>query len=147
MAGSRVFSFDLHMTREGWALMTVETGVYGDSKTTNERGPCLVGSWGLSCQYKKSLSCLGCSSRPVQNMFFLTVHYINTFVPIAQPAGQAVVLGRQSLSMCLRSALLNWSVGHFCYHVLKGHHHKIFEEHDLCFDFDKLKSRTCSLQS
>ncbi len=38
---------------------------------------------------------------PVQNTFFLTVHYFNSFVPIAQQAGQAAVLGRLSLSMRL----------------------------------------------
>jgi hypothetical protein len=38
----------------------------------------------------------------VQNiLFFLTVHYLNSFVPIAQQAGQAAVLGRLSLSVCL----------------------------------------------
>jgi hypothetical protein len=38
---------------------------------------------------------------PVENIFFLTVHYFNYFVPIAQQAGQAAMLGRLSLSMCL----------------------------------------------
>jgi hypothetical protein len=36
-------------TREGWPLLTVETEVNGDSKSTNERGPFLVASLGLSC--------------------------------------------------------------------------------------------------
>ncbi len=31
-------------TREEWPLLTVETEVNGDSKTTNERGPFLVGA-------------------------------------------------------------------------------------------------------
>jgi len=39
--------------------------------------------------------------RPVQNIFFLAVLYFNSFVSIAQQAGQAVVLSRQSLSVCL----------------------------------------------
>ncbi len=38
---------------------------------------------------------------PVQNNFFRTVHYFNSFVPITQQAGQAVVLGHLSLNMCL----------------------------------------------
>ncbi len=38
---------------------------------------------------------------PQQYMFFLTVHYFNFFVSIAQQAGQAAVLGRLSLGMCL----------------------------------------------
>jgi hypothetical protein len=45
----------------------------------------------------------------VQNTFFLTVHYFNSFVPIAQQAGQAAVLGRQSLSMCLWQ-IRNWMI-------------------------------------
>jgi hypothetical protein len=38
---------------------------------------------------------------PIQNI--LTVHYFNSFVPSAQQAGQAAVLGRLSLSLCLWS--------------------------------------------
>jgi hypothetical protein len=38
---------------------------------------------------------------PVQNIFVPTVNYFISFVPIAQQAGQAAVLGRLSLSMCL----------------------------------------------
>jgi hypothetical protein len=37
----------------------------------------------------------------VQNIFFFTVHYYSSLVPIAQQAGQAAVLGHLSLSMCL----------------------------------------------
>jgi hypothetical protein len=38
---------------------------------------------------------------PVQIIFFLTIHYFNSFAPIAQQAGQAAVLGRLSLGMYL----------------------------------------------
>ncbi len=38
---------------------------------------------------------------PVPKYWFLTVHYFNSFVPIAQQAGQAAVLGR--LSLCALS--------------------------------------------
>jgi hypothetical protein len=38
---------------------------------------------------------------PVQNIIFLTVNYLKSFVPIARQAGQTAVLGRMSLSMCL----------------------------------------------
>ncbi len=44
---------------------------------------------------------LDCSSRPDTTYFFSTVHYFNAFVPIAQQAGQAAVLGRLYLNMCL----------------------------------------------
>jgi hypothetical protein len=57
----------------------------------------LVGSLGSSCRYKRFLACLGCSRK----YFYLTVHYFNAFVPIAQQAGQAVVPGRLSLNMWL----------------------------------------------
>jgi hypothetical protein len=57
-------------TREGWPLLTVDTEVNGDIKRTNERGPFLVGSLGLSCQYKRFSFCLGYSSRPCTKYCF-----------------------------------------------------------------------------
>jgi hypothetical protein len=44
-----------------WLLLT--------PKSTNERGPSLVGSLGLSFRYKRFLFCLGCSIGPVQIIF------------------------------------------------------------------------------
>ena len=47
----------------------------------------------LSCRYKRFLRflfCLGCSSPPRTKYFFLTGHYLTSFVPIPQ---QAVSLG------------------------------------------------------
>ncbi len=85
--------------REGWPLLTVESEVNGDSKSTNESGPSLVGSLGLSCWYMRLLSCLDCSSRSGTKYFFLTVHYFSSFGPIAQQAGKAAVLGHLSPSM------------------------------------------------
>jgi hypothetical protein len=81
-------------TREGWPLLTVETEVNGDSElgSTNERGPFLIGSLGLSCRYNRFLSFLGCSSRPSATYFFLAVHFFNSFVLNAHQAGQAAVL-------------------------------------------------------
>ncbi len=57
--------------RERWPLLTVEAAVNGDSKSTNERGPSLVGSLGLSCRYHRFLFCLGCSSQPSMKYFSL----------------------------------------------------------------------------
>jgi len=72
-------------------LLTSETQANGDLWSTNdwnERGSFLVGSLGLSCQYKRFLFSTGCSSRPsTKYIFFLTVHYFNSFVPIACWAG------------------------------------------------------------
>jgi hypothetical protein len=94
-------SVQVRETRKGWPLLIVKTELNGCSKSTNERGPSLVGLLGLSCRYKRSLFCPCCSSRPSKKYFFLTVHYFDSFVHIAQQAGQAAALGRLSLSMCL----------------------------------------------
>jgi hypothetical protein len=40
-------------------------------------------------------------SDPVQNIFFLAVNYFNSFVPIAQQAGQTIVPCRLPLNMCI----------------------------------------------
>ncbi len=62
----RHFVFAVHdrETREGWSLLTVETEVNEDSRSTNEMVPSLAGSWGLWCRCKRSLFCLGCSRQP-----------------------------------------------------------------------------------
>jgi hypothetical protein len=97
--------------REGWPLLTVETKVNGDI------GLSMVGSLGLSCRYKRFLFSLGCSSRLSTKYFFLTIRYFNSFVPIAQQPGQAVVLGILSLSLYLwaelQSSVLNTPVQFF----------------------------------
>jgi hypothetical protein len=46
------------------APVEIEIEVNGVSKSTNERGPFLIGFLGLSRQYKIFLFSLGCSSRP-----------------------------------------------------------------------------------
>ncbi len=81
---------------ERMTLLTVEVEVNRDSKSTNERGSSLVISLGLSCWYKRYLFSSRCSRGQLQNNFFL--HFFNFFIPIAQQAGRAAVLGRLSLS-------------------------------------------------
>jgi hypothetical protein len=68
-------------TREGWPLLTVETEVNGDSKSSNERGglPWLV-CWTCVAGTRDFCSALAALGSPVQNIFFLTVHYFNSFV-------------------------------------------------------------------
>ncbi len=78
------------VAREGWPLLTVETEVNGDSKSTNERGPSLVGSLELSCGTRDFCPALAALVFLVQNIFFLTAHYFNSFVPISPSK-----LGRQ----------------------------------------------------
>jgi hypothetical protein len=63
--------------RERWPLLTVENEVNGDSKRTNERGPSLFGSLGLSCWYKRFLFCLGCSSQPSTKYFIPLLYTIS----------------------------------------------------------------------
>jgi hypothetical protein len=63
------FIIQTRQTREEWPLLTVETEANGDLGSTNERGPSLVGSLGLSCRYKRFLSCLCCPSRPSSKYF------------------------------------------------------------------------------
>ncbi len=73
-------------TREGWPLLTVETEVNGDSKSTTERSPslvCLV-SFAGRAGTQEFCSALAALVSSVENICFLTVHYFNSFVPIAQ---------------------------------------------------------------
>ncbi len=74
--------------------------------------------WASCAVTRDFCSALAALAGPVQNIFFLTVHYFSSFAPIAQQAGQAAVLGRLSLSMflcasltpCLLSLLSMWQV-------------------------------------
>ncbi len=72
------------------------------------KGPFLGWFHGLLVPVQENLSWLGCSSRPRTKYCCLTIHYFNTFYPIAQQAWQAVVPCRLSLNMCL------WA-GHWLY--------------------------------
>ena len=65
------------------------------------KGPFLGWFHGLLVPVQENLSWLVCSSRPRTKYCCLTVHYFNTFYPIAQQAWQAVVPCRLSLNMCL----------------------------------------------
>jgi hypothetical protein len=59
-------------------------GLTGDSKSTNERGTFLVGSFGLSCRYRRYLFCLMVALvGPLQNIFSSPYTIKNSFVPIA----------------------------------------------------------------
>ncbi len=58
--------------------------------------------FGLVVPVQEILFYLGCSSRPrTKYCFSLTVHYFNSFVPIALRTGQAAVLDCQSFRACL----------------------------------------------
>jgi hypothetical protein len=62
----------------------------GTRKSTNERGPFLVGCLVLLAGTREFFCpVLAALVGPVQNIFSLTVHYFNSSVPIAQQAGQA----------------------------------------------------------
>ncbi len=77
-----------------------ETEANGDSWSTYQRGPSLVGSLRSSCRYYRFFcSALAALVSPVQNIIFLTAHFFTSLVPIVQQPRQAVVLG--CLSLCL----------------------------------------------
>jgi hypothetical protein len=57
--------------------------------------------WACRLDTRYFCSALAALVGPLQNIIFLTVHYLHSFVPIAQQAGQAAVMGRLSLRMCL----------------------------------------------
>jgi hypothetical protein len=70
-------------TRDGWPLLTAETEVNGDAKSANESGPSLVVRWARHASIRDFYPALAALVSPVQNSFFLTVHYFNSSVPIA----------------------------------------------------------------
>jgi hypothetical protein len=53
--------------------------------------------WACHAGTRDFRSALAALVGPVQNIFFLAVHFFNSFVPIAHQAGQGVVLGFLSL--------------------------------------------------
>jgi hypothetical protein len=90
--------------REASAQLTAVSQVNGDSKSSNERGPFLVGSLGFSCRYKRFYPGFGCSTQPSKKKFphrtlfyFICPHY-----PSPSKPGQAVVQDRLSLKEFLR---------------------------------------------
>jgi hypothetical protein len=76
-------------------------GKWGIMQGVHMKGvPSLIDLLGSSCRYKRFLAAL---VGPVQNMFFLTIHFFISLILIAQQAGQAVVPRRLSLNMGLCS--------------------------------------------
>ncbi len=79
------------------SILTVETELNGDSRVQMKGVlPWLV-PWALCAGTRDVYPALAALVSPVQNMFFLAVHYLNLCVPIAQQHGQAVVKGDLSL--------------------------------------------------
>jgi hypothetical protein len=77
-------------------LLIVETETNGESKVL----PWWV-FWAYCASARDFCPALSGTAGLVQNIFFLTVRFFNSFVPIAQQTGQAVLLGRVSLNMSL----------------------------------------------
>jgi hypothetical protein len=76
---------------EGWLLLNVENEASGDSWSTNERGPSLIGSLGSSCWYNRFLSCFGCSSQPSTKCNFphrTLFHFISPLRPATWPVAR-----------------------------------------------------------
>jgi hypothetical protein len=89
-------------TREGWPLRTIEIDVNGDSKSTNERGSFLsLVLWACRAGTRDFCSALAALAGQVHNISFLTVHFFNSVVPIAQQAGQPVACSVACLLVCV----------------------------------------------
>jgi hypothetical protein len=99
----------------GWPLLTVETGMNGDSKSTNKRGPSLVGSLGLSCRYKRFVISLASLVSPVQNIFFLTSIFPHRPTIWAGSQAGSPVFWYVSLTLMLRKY---FSKGRWVQHIL-----------------------------
>ncbi len=87
-------------TREGWPLLTYWNWGEWGLKEYKWKGSFLGWFFGLILPTRDLCSALAALVSPAQNIFFLTVHYFNSFLPIAQQARQAPALGRLSLRMC-----------------------------------------------
>jgi hypothetical protein len=73
---------------KGWPLLTVENEALGlGTQRVQMKGSFLGWFFRPFLPAQEIFSCLGCCSRPSTNIFFLTIHYFNSFVPIAQQAG------------------------------------------------------------
>ncbi len=92
---------------------TVETGENGDSKSTNKKVSFLGWFVGLVVLPVQENFCAALTTfvGPVQKNFFLAVHYFNSFVLIAQQAGQVAGLSRLSLSKCVWSSAMKVDIG------------------------------------
>ncbi len=89
----------LRETREGpadWKLKQL-----GSQRVHLNRVLTWLVRWSCRAGTRDFCPALAAPVGPVQNISFLAVHNFNSFVLIAKQAGQAAVLGRLSLSMCL----------------------------------------------
>jgi hypothetical protein len=104
----QVCVFACRETKEGWPLLTVETEVWR-LKEYKRKGSFRAWFVGLFMPVQEILVLSLLAALVGTTFFFLTVHYFDFYVPIAQQAGQAAMLGRLPLSMCLW--LLAWTSG------------------------------------
>ncbi len=72
---------DASNSRGGGPLLTIETEVNGDSKSTNERGPYVVGFWACRASTRDFYSALSVLVIRELNIFFITVHYFKFLCP------------------------------------------------------------------
>jgi hypothetical protein len=89
-------------TREGWPLLTGETEVNGDSKSTITIIGVLPWLVRWPCRVRTRDFCVALAALvgPVQNIFSSILYHFNSFVHIAQQSGQAAMLVRLSLGLC-----------------------------------------------
>ncbi len=95
---------------EGRPLLTVETEPNGDSKSTYQGGPSLVGSLGSSRRYKRFLSCTGCYIRPDNRFCVLTVQYVFHFICPHRSASKLDRLSCRDAWLLMCVSVLNCAV-------------------------------------
>ncbi len=84
-------------TREGWLFWLLKMRWMGTQRVQMKGVPPWLVRWTCRAGTRDFCSALAALIGPDQNIFLLTVHCFNSFVPIAQQAGKPAVLGRLSL--------------------------------------------------
>ncbi len=95
------FMFLTERLERGGPCWLVETGVNGDSNNTNERVVYWLVRWACHAGTRDFCHALAALVGPLQNIFFLTVDYLNSFVLIAS------MLCRQSCWVAFLSVRLS----------------------------------------
>ncbi len=96
-----LYSVFLRVIRKRWPLLTVENKVMGTQRVQMKGVlPWLVG-WACNAGASDFCPAFVCSIRPSAKYFFSHHTLFQCICPIAQQDGQAAVLGRLSLLVCV----------------------------------------------
>ncbi len=79
------------------SLMTVDTEVNGAQRVQMKGVLSWLVRWACHASTRDFCSAVAALAGLVQNIFFLTVHYFNSFVPVAQEAGHSALQRKSHL--------------------------------------------------